>query len=83
MKMPQKNIDKYNDVWKSLGLRSFSYFYDLTIEEVNTMAENSNDTFHIMVVEMNDYLNNYEDCMGRIRQADKSGQCNRLEILDL
>ena len=82
--MKQKKVtNKFDDMWIELGIKSFSRFFDLSLEEVEKMASQPNGIFCAMIEEMNSSLSEYEDFMVKIKRMDKKEELTRLDILDL
>ena len=82
-KKQKKVINKFDDIWVELGIKSFARFYALDIEEVVKIASNPNNVFYEMLEEINYSLNEYEDFMVKIKKMEIKEKLTRLEILDL
>jgi len=83
MKMPKKGINRFDDIWIELGIKSFARFHAMDIEDAKKIASNPNDIFYDMIKEMNASLSEYEDFMVKIRKMDVAEKLTRLDFLDL
>ena len=82
-KKQKKYINRFDDTWVELGIKSFARFYALDIEDALVMASNPNDIFYNMLEEMNASLREYEDFMVRIKSMNVEEDITRLDFLDL
>ena len=82
-KKQKKFINRFDDIWIELGIKSFARFYALDIEDVHKIASNPNNTFYEMLEEMNLSLSEYEDFMVKVKKMDVEEKYTRLDILDL
>ncbi len=79
----KKVINKFDDIWIELGIKSFSRFFDLSLKEVEKIASQPNDIFCDMIEEMNSSLSEYENFMVKIKKMEDKEELTRLDILDL
>ncbi len=69
--------------WEKLGILSFARYYDLTTDEAITMINNPNETFHDMMIEMEQAMMRYENFMVKIRRVEEEeSEWTRLDFLD-
>ena len=82
--MSKNNINDYNDYWIEIGRRSFARFFNMSIGDVDKMAENSNGVFLEMLLEIKMSLSQYEDFMVKIKRVEnRKEKITRLDLLDL
>ena len=80
----KKVINKFDEEWIEIGIKSFARFFDLTIDEVYKIASVPNGVFVSMLEEINFSLSRYEDFMVKIKRMEERGEeLTRLDILDL
>jgi len=84
MKKKQKRVlNRFDDIWIELGIKSFARFHALDIEEVEKIASNPNEVFYTMLAEMRFSLGEYQDFMVKIKKMEVKEKLTRLDFLDL